>query len=257
MAFVLLWRRSEEKVFTTDVSLGGMFLRTAIAPPAGSLISLVLPEKRPVEECITVTARVVRIVRRGDPFNPLGGIGIEVTRILSPRGSGPANELMKTMLGAMAPTVLKRMGPITLRLPDMHVLPGLHTESEEIEEFSFGDAPQENTRPVSVELAVFCRWRNMIIQSTLSRLGAEQAILTNMKVTPEIGDQVTVRLLSIGSSARFRGLEFKGLVDQIQEQDAQLFVSLALNPVGQQPEIGGLRAFLRRLDDSDGNGGSR
>jgi len=88
----------------------------------------------------------------------------------------------------------------------------------------------------------------MIIQAALTRFGSEQAILSGIKVVPEVGDIVTVRLLGI-SESRFRGLEFRGTVDQILNGGPEALVSLALDPLNEQPEMGGLRAFLRRLDD--------
>lgn len=252
LAFMLQWRRAEEKVFTTDVSSGGLFLRTAIAPPLGTQLSLLLPEARPADERLELTARVVRQVRRGDPFNPLGGIGVELLYVRSPRGTRPVEELLGLLLSGHALRLEPHDGPVVVRLPDCHVILGVRDDDVgDVEEYSFTDAPHEHTRPVSVELAVFCRWRNMIIQSVLSRLGSEQAILTRMRVLPEIGDEVTVRILAVSDMARFCGLEFRGTVDQVRESDGQTFVSLALNPLAQQPEVGGLRAFLRRLDEPE------
>lgn len=257
MRFVLSWRRSEEKVFTTDVSLSGMFLRTTIAPPPGSEITIVLPEARATDECLRVDARVVRIVRRGDPYNPLGGIGVEVRRIRSPRGSGPVNELLTTLLGAGAPQLPEVPGSIAVTVPGLEIdtvkpTPAASSPSVEAEEISFGDARAEPTRTVAVEFAVFCRWRNMIIQASLVRLGSEQAVLGRLKVAPEVGDEVMVRMLGIADS-RFRGLQFTGRVDQLMHipETGQTHVSLALDPLDQQPEMGGLRAFLRRLESRD------
>ena len=45
--FVLSWRRKREKVFMTDVSLCGMFVRSTVVPPPGAIVELVLPEARP------------------------------------------------------------------------------------------------------------------------------------------------------------------------------------------------------------------
>lgn len=245
--FVLQWRRTEEKVFTTDVSKAGMFLRSAVAPPLGSEITLMLPEARPADECITLRARVVRVVRRGDPYNPLGGVGIELSQVVSPRGARAANSLLSGLLGDKFPKIPETVrGPVTIDLPSMQIV--AEPAADEHHEQGFEEASPEYTRSVPVHLAVFCKWHNMIIQGALTRLGSEQAILSSMKLMPDIGDIVTVRLLGI-SESRFRGLEFRGSVDQILNSGPEALLSLALNPLNEQPEMGGLRAFLRQLDD--------
>jgi len=155
MRFVLLWRRSEGKVFTTDVSQGGMFLRSTIAPPLGSEITLMLPEARPAGECITLKARVVRVVRRGDPYNPLGGVGIELIHVVSPRGVGAVNALFSGLLGEAAPRIPEFVrGPVTVSVPDFAIV--AEPADVEAEEQGFEDARVEYTRSVPVHLAVFC-----------------------------------------------------------------------------------------------------
>ncbi len=246
MRFLLSWRRSEEKVFTTDVSLCGIFLRTSVVPPPGSEITIELPEARPSDECIKLVCKVVRVVRRGDPYNPLGGVGVELVRINSPRGTGPALELMTLLMGGKEPPHLPIItDEVAVSLPDCRLL---DLEPKPVEEEVGFENKRAHTRTVAVHLAVFCRWRNMIIQAALKRLGSEQAILSNLKVVPEIGDEVVVRLLGITES-RFRGLQFTGRVDQVMPMpDANdSLVSLALDPAEQQAEIGGLRAFLRSV----------
>ncbi len=252
MRFLLLWRRSEEKVFTTDVSRCGFFLRTSIAPPQGAELKLIVPKAAAYDECVAVYARVVRIVRRGDPYNPLGGIGVELERIESPLGTEEVNELMAALLGpGGAPKLAPRHDPVVVSMPDCSVssLAPPPEEADDFEEQGF-DGDRELTRTVVVQLAVFCRWRNMIIQARLDRLSAEQAVLTGLKVVPEPGDVVTVRLLGV-SDSRFRGLQFTGQVDHAEGHAC----SLVLNPDEKQPEIGSLRAFLRDVSQSGLNTG--
>ena len=254
LRFILVWRKTEEKVFTTDVSLCGMFLRSTIAPPPGAEFNVILPEARPTDECLQLTCKVVRHVRRGDPYNPLGGVGVEITELLSPRGTGPALELLTLLLGKMAPQLPVQTGAVRIQLPSCTVA-GVEEPAEELYEEDFGTATRERTRTVAVEFAVFCRWRNMIIQASLKRLGQDQAIISNLKVVPEVGDEVTVRLLGI-SESRFRGLQFIGRVDQLMTLDgANTLVSLALDPMEHQPELGVLRQFLRSINGDTELGG--
>ena len=123
MRFLLLWKRVEEKAFTTDASQAGVFIRTSIAPPQGAQITLVLPEGRPKDESVRIEATVVRIVRRGDPANPLGGIAVTFERIISPRGTQPVIDLLQTLIGGADFEIPVRKGAYVVELPAGHVRP--------------------------------------------------------------------------------------------------------------------------------------
>lgn len=247
MKFVLHYRKTREQVLTTDVSRCGVFLRSSVVPAPGSEIVIVLPEPRPESDCIKVYCRVVRTVRRGDPYNPLGGVGVELARIESPRGTAPIVEMLASLFGK-SPDLAPRTGLVSVTLPDCKVTSPAEPEPTGDGEAGFVGEHVESTRTIAVDIACFCRWRNMILQASLLRLGSEQAILTKMRVVPEMRDEVVVRILGI-HDPRFRGLQFTGVVDQIlaNEDTHDSLVSLALDPASEQPEIGPLRHFLRDL----------
>ena len=246
LRFNLLWQKAEEKVFTTDVSLGGMFFRTAVVPPLGSSIVVILPEARPQSECVRIEAQVMRIVRPGDPANPLGGIGVALERMSCTRGTGPIADLLKVLLGDKAPEIPPQLGPVVVAMPSCQVeaAGGAPREPESLVEDEVSIAVAE---PMTAEIAVFCRWRNMVIQATLRRLGQRHAVLGNLKVLPQPGDVVSVRMMS-QKGLRFGGTEFTGQVDQIHyDKDSQeSLVSLVLDAV--QSDIGGIRSFIRKAE---------
>jgi hypothetical protein len=247
MRFVLTWRSREEKVFTTDMSRCGLFLRSQLAPPPGQEVTLIVPGKLAYDDSVQLTARVVRIVRRGDPYNPLGGIGIELIRIHSPLGTEPVNDLLVSLLGPAAPKLAARHDAVDISMPDCGVSGAAVAVDQPVPEEQGFTGQAEPTRTMVVSRAVFCRWRNMIIQANLDRLGSEQAILKGLKVVPEIGDKVTVRLMA-HADPRYRGLQFEGYVDQVSPGTA----SLALAPDDEQPEMGSLRSFLRHAESTSG-----
>jgi hypothetical protein len=244
---LLLWQRSEEKVFITDVSLNGMFVRTSIMPPHGSSVTLLVPNSGTQNEAVRVEATVVRIARRGDPANPLGGIGISWERIVSRKGTVPVIDFLNLLFGNDAPKLEVRPDPVSVAMPVCDLRPLVEESDEaavpEITEIGFDQTP------ATADLAVFCRWRNMVIQARLVLLGNHQAILTGLRVLPVVGDEVTVRLIS-SNQTMFRGLEFTGLVDLIKTEEAaggSNMVRLAIAPMNEQRERGGLRTLLEQL----------
>jgi len=250
MRFTLLWKRTEEKAFTTDVSLGGMFIRTAAVPPQGSQVELILPEALPLDECVRIEATVVRVVQRGDPANPLGGIAVTLDRIKSLRGTGPVIEMLTTLLGDQAPEIAVKTTPVIVELPAGHIRPLLEPDAEadaEIEEIGF-----DGVAPLTTEMAVFCRINNMVMRATLLKLGTEQAILGNIRVAPEEGAPVSVRLIS-STETLFRGVEFTGTVDQVMkpEGETDVFVSVAIDPIGDQKDRGSLTNVLKQLSGAN------
>ena len=245
--FMLYWKDAEEAVFTTNVALEGMFLRTAAMPPVGAEIRLVLPEARPGNDCLRLEGEVVRLVRRGDPYNPLGGIGIRLVRAVSSRGCGPVGELLRTLLGDAAPDLADVAGPVTVAFPSCAITAGIAEPPQPqapIEELGFTVA-----EPMTAQLAVFCRWRNMVIQATLLRLGPQSATIGNLRVRPAPGDAITVRLLS-ARDAKFGGAQFTGSVERVvREEGATMAATVTLDAPSQQPDVGSLRSLLRKLQD--------
>ena len=240
MRFVLLWKRTEEAVFSTDASIHGIFLRSAVMPPVGSPVILVVPQKDTddTETCIRVHGEVVRHVRRGDPSNPLGGIGIAVKSMTSPSGTTDALSLLRSLLGHTAPARLDEMhGPVTIHLPELRIAPGITDPNADSQQ----PAPQSRLEPVKTALQVFCKWRNMIIQANLCSLSMEQAILNGIRVRPMLHDDVLVRILS-HQVPGFAGTQFTAKVDQLDYDGVQdtATVSLALK----QAESG---SDIRRL----------
>ena len=66
---------------------------------------------------------------------------------------------------------------------------------------------------------------------------------------PEVGDRVSVRLVS-SNQTMFRGLEFTGDVDLIKPGESASegnVVSIAISPMAEQRERGGLRSLLEQL----------
>ncbi len=266
--FLLQWRGAEERTVTTDASNCGIFLRTMVVPPVDTLISLVVPEARPTSDCIRVEGRVARHVPPGDARNPLGGIGVELQRFISPLGIPAAVEFAALLFGA-APESLRLSvlrGAVRVELPTFEVAPfaasapTTPTALPAFEEFSFTAEPTINVpRTVHVEIAAFCRWNNMVIQASLRKLGSTHAVIGGLKVIPRTGDPIGVRLMSqrIGG---FNGAEFLGRVDQVHHDPAtgQTLVSLMLDPIAEQPNLGGLRAFVKRIAEAppseDGEG---
>jgi hypothetical protein len=243
----LLWQRSEEKAFITDVSLNGMFVRTTVVPPQGSRIHLLIPNTGPSDEAVRIEANVVRIVRRGDPANPLGGIGVAMERILSPRGTAPIIAFLDALLGDQAPELPHRSAPTVVEMPSGQIrsMPDEKDgEDAGIEEYGFTPAS------VTTDMAVFCRWKNMVIQAKLTHLGTHQSILGGLKVIPQVGDEVSVRMIS-SNQTLFQGLEFTGCVDQIYKgDDGEITVSLAIDPMDLQKERGGLRTLLTQIQEA-------
>ena len=252
MRFVLLWKRTEEAVFSTDASIHGIFLRSSVMPPVGSPVVLVVPsvEEDKPERCIRVYGEVVRHVRRGDPNNPLGGIGIVVNSMTSPDGTGPALLLLRSLLGHAAPTALDEIqGPATIHLPELRAVAGIQDPNATP---SAPPANESRMAPVRTKLEVFCKWRNMIIQASLCSLSMEQAILSGIRVRPTVHDDVLVRILS-HQLPGFAGTQFTAKVDQLDYDGLQdlATVSLALNQTVSGSDI---RRLMKALSDRNQTG---
>lgn len=233
---------TDEVVFATDVSRSGLFLRSTVIPRLGSQITLLFPTPTSRELRVRLEGIVIRHVRRGDPVQPLGGMGIQLNRLISPRGVGPARNAVKTLLGDGAPTVQGSMHTaVVLELPQF-----VNAEVE-ASEIGIEEAPIELSRALAVNRPVFCRWDNMVVKATLARLGLRQAILTHLSMVPSPGDNLTVRLLSAPGSGR-PGIQLSGHIDQVHRDPGKgAVVSLALAPLKEQSDPGGLRRFLRAM----------
>jgi hypothetical protein len=251
MRFVLLWKRVEEGAFSTDASRYGIFLRSAVMPPVGSPITLVVPDGDSTDNCVRMYGTVTRHVRRGDPMNPLGGIGIELERISSPDGVEPVRKLLVSLLSNNAPAEMDSIsGPVTVFLPDFRVEGGLGDETSG--HAASPTMPEPRAEPVKTSFTVFCKWRNMIIQAELCSLSMEQAILKGLTVRPMVGDPVHIRILSHQLQG-FDGTQFAANIDQINYDGLtdQSTVSLALDPGASGIDIRRLMDALRAQIKTD------
>jgi hypothetical protein len=250
MRFVLLWKRVEEGAFSTDASRYGIFLRSAVMPPVGSPITLLVPDGDSTDNCVRLYGTVTRHVRRGDPMNPLGGIGIELERISSPDGVEPVRRLLVSLLSNTAPTEMTNIpGPVTVFLPDFRVEGGLDEETST--NATAPVTPEPRVEPVKTSFTVFCKWRNMIIQAELCSLSMEQTILKGLTVRPMVGDPVHIRILSHQLQG-FDGTQFAASIDQISYDGLtdQSTVSLALDPGAAGIDIRRLMDALRAREET-------
>ncbi|MFT5431457.1 MAG: hypothetical protein ACI9OJ_002153 [Myxococcota bacterium] len=268
---MILWRGDVIKCFVTDASHVGLFIRTHVLPPTGTDVTVLFPDGGPSSDCVRLTGKVMRRVKPGDPAQPLGGVGIRLHRLTSPRGGRPAQRALKSLYGTLATFSQQTdVNQISITFPDFEPLrpptqtPPTQTppamppapparRPEEVVEIAIGSpgsAPETEIdlpRAVVADFKVFVRLNNLVLRGNLRRLSQSQAIVTGITVRPDIGDPVKVRLLATGDP-RFGGVQFSGIVDQIDpSQVASLAViSIALSP---DSDAGSLKLFIRSLSE--------